>query len=176
MLFACGRNWWCSWVSFFLSPSTHSHPSGCHVGLCIKDTRFDWVCCGAEGQSPYLSPRSLGGTSLTTVCESMFYIIWRQKMPILVWVVPKAGPDVRTWVTPGSKNNVESELGTDLGLSPPGSSEKPWGTHIRTFSCGVAWPRHLCSDSSLPLGKWLLLTEYCSSRVLTFLHFRVLPV
>ena len=118
MLFACGRNWWCSWVSFFLSPSTHSHPSGCPVGLCIKDTRFDWVCCGAEGQSPYLSPRSSWGTSLTTVCESMFYIIWRQKMPILVWVVPKAGPDVRTWVTPGSKNNVESELGTNLGLPP----------------------------------------------------------
>ena len=49
-------------------------------------------------------------------------------MPILVWVFPKAGPDVRTWATPGSKNNVESELGTNLGLPPPALLRSP-GEH-----------------------------------------------
>lgn len=107
-----------------------------------KDTWFDWVCCGAEGQSPYLSPRSLGGTSLTTVCESMFYITWRQKMPILVWVFPKAGPDVRTWVTPRRKNKECGKWIGDQFGTPPVALLRSLGEHTSEPSpvewCGQA--------------------------------------
>ena len=62
ILFGCGGNWWCSWVCFFLSPSAHSYPSGCPVGLCTEEGHMVWLGLLWSGGSESISqPKITGG-------------------------------------------------------------------------------------------------------------------